>query len=128
MSSTTGITYFHTAAMKIVDKDLKYIINHVFLPPKLPQKCDSDTHRKDSLLLDYVTKASKSFADTLAIPVTDPPSSELKVWTIIQKTLKVMGRLYADGGIVRDELKAALQRMDINGDSYTPPKTLNNSS
>ena len=99
------------------------MIDHVFLPPKLPQKYDSDTHRKDSLLLDYVTKVSKSFADMLAIPIGDQPSSELKVWTIIQKTLKIMGRLHADGGIVRDGLDAALQRMNINGESYSLLKT-----
>jgi hypothetical protein len=118
--SSAQIAYLHAAVMKIVDKDLKYIIDHVFLPPKLPQKYDSETHRKDSLLLDYVAKVSKSFADTLAIPIKDQPSSELKVWTIIQKSLKVMGRLYADGGIARDELETALRRMDINGESYSP--------
>jgi hypothetical protein len=126
--SSTQVAYVHAAAMKIVDKDLKYIIDHVFLPPKLPQKYDSDTHRKDSLLLNYVTKASKSFADMLAIPVTDQLSSELKVWTIIHKTLKAMGRLYADGSIVRDELEAALQRMNINGESYFPLNNSNSSS
>jgi hypothetical protein len=110
--------------MKIEDDgDLKYIIDHVFLPPKLPQKYDFDTHRKDSLLLDYVTQASKSFADLLAIPIDGQPSSALNVWAILQNTLKTMGPLYADGGLLQDELEAALQSMNVNGKTYSSLET-----
>jgi hypothetical protein len=101
--------------MKINNSDLQYLIDHIFLPPKLPQMHDSDVHRKDSRLLDFVTHTSETFATTLAKPADVGTPHDLKVWSIIQKMLKTMATLYADGGIVRDELKVALEHMDIDG-------------
>lgn len=43
---------------------LKYIITHVFLPPKLPQEDDSD-YEKDSTVIRECSSALKSFQAVL---------------------------------------------------------------
>ncbi len=43
-----------------MDEDLDFIINHVFLPPKLPQKDDSDD-TKNVYLLVKLREALESF-------------------------------------------------------------------
>jgi hypothetical protein len=116
----TQIAYRYPAAMNIKDDDLKYILEHVFLPPQLPQEHDDHTHRKDLRLLEYIIHTAESFANTLAKTVNSNDSCELKVWSIIQRMLKSMSLLYAGGRIIRDELKATLGRMDVDGGFYSP--------
>jgi hypothetical protein len=120
--SSTQIAYCHPAARKIKDDDLKYILEHVFLPPQLPQEHDPHTHQKDLRVLEYVINTADTFANTLAKSVNSNDSYEPKVWGIIQRMPKAMSRLYADGGIIRAELEVALKHMDVDGEFYSPQR------
>lgn len=110
--------------MKKEDEDLKYILEHVFLPPQLPQEHDRDTHRKDLRLLEYVINTAETFSNTLAKSVSSSDSREARAWGIIQRMLKATRRLYAGGSIIQDALKAALGHMNVDGRFHSPQKTL----
>jgi hypothetical protein len=101
------------------ESDLKYLVEHIFLPPKLPQNSDPETHRHDGILLDYVTLMSKTFFEILSTTIDKKGGVGLGVWCIIFKMLETMGTLYNDGGgIVREKLEAVLKRMEVSGQFY----------
>lgn len=106
------------------EADLKYIIDHVFLPPRLPQKHDDDTHRKDGVLLNVVAQAATRFANLLP-PIYEAPGP-LKVWKIIEKTLNTMGSIYSEGHVDRSKLQAALEGMEVDGQFHDSPLFLIN--
>ena len=59
--------------------DLLYILNHVFLPPKLPQN-DVDG---DVILCSFAYKASHEFARFIS-------QSQQKKWSIVSQMLKTL--------------------------------------
>ncbi|MCJ1392993.1 hypothetical protein MMC18_005865 [Xylographa bjoerkii] len=91
-----------------MSNDLSYIINHVFLPSKLPQKDDSDA-AKDELLMKQVLAALESLQHR--IPKTENPR-----WNPCIKMVHTMLTLRGhSGGLIADRLKEALGEM-LNGD------------
>ena len=44
-----------------IKKDLDYLINHVFLPPKLPQKADEELHKRESSLLLHIVDVAEQY-------------------------------------------------------------------
>jgi hypothetical protein len=65
-------------------KELLYILNHVFLPPKLPQEDDTETD-SDIALCGLVYQASREFTGFL-------PQSQQKRWSIIIQMLEMLLR------------------------------------
>ena len=63
-------------------KDILYALNHVFLPPKLPQEDDTKAER-DVALCRSVYHASLEFTDFLA-----PPQQQQ--WSIVHQMLKTL--------------------------------------
>ena len=59
-----------------------YILNHVFLPPKLPQEDDANGHH-DIALCDLVYRASVEFTGFLSRP-------ETQQWSVINQMLKTL--------------------------------------
>ena len=93
-------------------KDLNYIINHVFLPPKLPQKDDSDA-TKDSYLVEELLTALKSFQ-------THVPEQERLEWIPCIKMVRNMLQIRDHvGGLVAKEVKATLRGM-VDGGTNLP--------
>jgi len=62
---------------------LKKILNHVFLPPKLPQEEETDTDCCDIALCHLVYQASLGFRDFL-------PQPQQKKWSIVCQMLKTL--------------------------------------
>ena len=64
-------------------EDLLYMLNHVFLPPKLPQKDDNDDSGvdRDVTLCHFAYKASHEFATYLS-------QSQQENWSIVSQMLK----------------------------------------
>ena len=85
-------------------KDLNYIINHVFLPPKLPQKDDSDD-TKSAALIGQVLAALRSFQAHI-------PEEERPVWNACIKMVNNMlePRDHV-GGLVVEKLQITLRTM-----------------
>ena len=101
--------------------DLKYLVDHIFLPLKLPQKYDTDTLRRDNVLLNYVASTSGTFQKICRLAIVENLSNSVAAWNIISRMLDNMGTFYDldNGGIVRSKLQAALERMKISGRSHT---------
>ena len=93
-------------------KDLNYIINHVFLPPKLPQKDDSNA-AKDSSLLEEVLTALKSFQAQI-------PEQERSEWIpcikMVRNMLQIRGHF---GGLVAEEVETTLMAMADGGTNWS---------
>lgn len=99
-------------AMKEID--LKYIIDHLFLPPELPQEHDKDNRRKESVLIEVVEQTATRFA-TLLPTLIDGAPDYLKVWETVLKMLKSTYLIYTEGYIDRNKLQIALEEMEVNG-------------
>ncbi|KAH0566189.1 hypothetical protein GP486_000421 [Trichoglossum hirsutum] len=83
---------------------LRYIVNHVFLPPKLPQQDDSGVV-KDTALIEKCLEALTSFQ--AQVPVKEHPE-----WEPCIRMLRNMLRLRdADGGLLAEEVESALGQM-----------------
>ena len=68
--------------------DILYILNHVFLPPKLPQEDDTKTDC-DIALCRLVYDASVDFADFLSKPQQQQWSTVIQMLATLLKTTQV---------------------------------------
>jgi hypothetical protein len=87
---------------------LPYIINHVFLPPKLPQEDDSGVD-KDSALILECEAALKSFQAHL-------PSHECRRWAACTRMLRKMLELRdPSGDMIAGKVEETLESMADQG-------------
>lgn len=90
-------------------KDLNYIIDHVFLPPKLPQKDDSDA-RKSASLIDELLAALRSLQAHI-------PEQERSEWI---PCIKMVGNMLKPrdhlGGLVAEKVQTTLKEMMDRGE------------
>ena len=92
-------------------KNLDYIINHVFLPPKLPQKDDSDV-TKDSSLVEELLVALKSFQAHI-------PEQERLEWIPCIKMVCNMLQIRDHfGGLVAKKVVTTLREMVDEGTDF----------
>jgi hypothetical protein len=94
---------------------LTYIINHVFLPPNLPDEYDAEDPENDTALLYCVCEAAQTFCSTLQSSNTDEAQSVIPTWTIILAMLGNVASLHAQPHLVKGEVAMALQQMQVNG-------------
>ena len=93
-------------------KHLDYIINHVILPPKLPQKDDSDA-TKDSSLVEELLVALKSFQAHI-------PEQQRLEWIPCIKMVRNMLQIGDHfGGLVAEEVETTLRDM-VDGGTNLP--------
>lgn len=89
-------------------KELNYIINHAFLPPKLPQKNDNDI-TKSAALIEKVLAALRSFQAHI-------PEQERSEWTscieMVGNMLELRGHF---GGLVPEQVETKLGKMVDGG-------------
>ncbi|KAJ7483146.1 hypothetical protein FB451DRAFT_1555198 [Mycena latifolia] len=83
---------------------LNYIINHLFLPPKLPQKDDSAFQHE---LLKHIANCAKSFYDGLA---SEDVAAETR-WAKLRLTLECFANIHESPQISRESLEAAIKHM-----------------
>jgi hypothetical protein len=89
-------------------KDLTYIINHVFLPPKLPQKNDSD-NGKGTSLIEELLAALRLFQAYI-------PEQERSEWIPCIKMVGNMLELQDQfGGLVVDKVETRLRKLMDGG-------------
>ena len=97
--------------------NLGYIINHVFLLPKLPQEDDSGPE-KDASLLIACEEALDSFKNYFH-------TAELRKWLVCKKMVQdmLMSRS-PSGDLVLEEIERLLEAMSGGGNfQSTSPKT-----
>jgi hypothetical protein len=91
---------------------LRYIINHIFLPPKLPQKDNSGTDKDIALIVEFEA-ALKLFQAYV-------PSQEQRRWAACIRMLKGMLELRdPSGDLIPEKVEAALGSMTDQGMSLT---------
>ena len=85
-------------------QSLSYIINHVFLPPKLPQEDDSGVV-EDSALIVECEAALESFQAHL-------PSHDCRRWAACIRMLRKMLELRdPSGDMISEKVEASLESM-----------------
>jgi len=92
--------------------DLIYIINHLFLPPKLPQKDDSSPANTRALL-SLVTNSVVGFLDVLHSQNID--TGVLRRWRTLHKMLGSMEVLHQSEYIPLEGLRDSINNMKIHG-------------
>jgi hypothetical protein len=84
---------------------LRYVLNHVFLPPKLPQQDDYDAEN-DAALCRFAYEASLEFATFLS-------QSQQRQWSIVIQMLKNM--LESTRALEKDVLVTKISHLQIGG-------------
>ena len=91
-----------------MDKELDYIINHVFLPPKLPHKDDSSIE-KTNALIETMLAATNLLQDHL-------PDQEHSEWIPCIKMMRNMLELKDKAGkLIAKKVEIALREMSHGG-------------
>ncbi|KAJ7483159.1 hypothetical protein FB451DRAFT_1028934 [Mycena latifolia] len=89
-------------------ESLSYIINHLFLPPKLPQADDSAL-RLQRDLLEHLSACAGAFCEGLE---REGVAKEVQTrWAILRQMLACFASLHSVANIARESLEAAINRM-----------------
>lgn len=97
-------------------EDLKYILDHLFLPPRLPKGRDEQTRRKDGVLLSFLHEASIIFIDDLKTSASFSNEHSRETWERLSRMLSCMATLHCSENLIQQEVEDALQNMEINGE------------
>jgi len=89
-------------------KFLNYVINHIFVPPKLPNRADGNP-KLEAALLGLVRDLARRFTNCLK-----PESAPRVGWEIISKMLSTSAELYEDE-LTEDSIYTALSSMEPGG-------------
>ena len=87
---------------------LQYIINHVFLPPKLPQSDDS-AFKNDSSLTKECRAALKSFQVHL------PTQEQWRIVACIRMVSKIQELRDESGDLILGKIEESLEEMNDRG-------------
>jgi len=87
---------------------LNYVTNHIFVPPRLPNRADG-TPKLEGALLSLVRDLARRFTNCLK-----PESAPRVGWEIISKMLSTSAELYEDE-LTEDSIYAALSSMEPGG-------------
>ncbi|KAJ6580988.1 hypothetical protein B0H19DRAFT_1113174 [Mycena capillaripes] len=91
---------------------LDYVINHLFLPPKLPQEDDSDDLELQQELLQHISDCAKSFCEGLR---NDNVDDEVQThWKLLGITLEHFATLHNTPTLSKENLKAIINRMRLH--------------
>lgn len=94
---------------------LHYVINHLFLPPQLPQEDDSGDIDSQAALLLHISESATAFAEGLSN--TDVGTSVTPCWQILQKMLQSMHRIHENTHMSLAELQRTVENMEVQGES-----------
>jgi Family of unknown function (DUF6606) len=94
------------------DDIIKYIINHLFLPPILPEADETDIECQQALL-SHVVESAAAFCEVLDRPGVD--QNVLRCWRILHKMLLSMDTIRQGAFMDLNELESAVLDMQVNG-------------
>jgi len=100
---------FNTTPSKDKVKLLEYAIKHIFVPPRLPSRTDSNP-QLESALLGLICDCAASFKDHLELG-----SDARAAWELICTMLTAFAKLH-DGELTEDSVKTALSSMAPGGE------------
>ncbi|PVF91589.1 hypothetical protein CPB86DRAFT_820360 [Serendipita vermifera] len=94
--------------MPISPEHLTYIINHVFLPLKLPHEYDPKSPLKDAVLAGYIAEAAQSFRDILKSTGGEKADT---TWNILERMLLNVANLHKEEYLNKLDVETALENM-----------------
>ena len=92
--------------------NLAYLVDHLFLPPKLPQEDDSSLDGPQALL-SHVKESATAFVQKLREKNVD--GDIIRSWARLRKTFKWMDDLHVKGLLPLESLNGAISGMDVDG-------------
>ena len=92
--------------------NLAYLVDHLFLPPKLPQEDDSSSDGPQALL-SHVNRSVKIFVKKLRKKRVD--NDIIRSWARLQKTFQWMDDLHVKGLLPLKSLNGAISGMIVDG-------------
>jgi hypothetical protein len=90
-----------------------YLINHLFLPPKLPQEDDSGDLDDEKALLLHISKSATAFLQMLERDGASQPVNQC--WLVLQRMLRFMYGIHRRGQISAAELQRVICQMAPRG-------------
>lgn len=96
---------------------LQYLIEHVFLPPKLPQSYDAETEQKEEFLHKFMAEASEYFVESLEVSPHGISQRDLQLWRELNKMLECITRVHQLHRLTKEDIESALQRLEVGGKS-----------
>jgi hypothetical protein len=87
---------------------LSFIINHVFLPPKLPQEAEADLGERNPTLLRVVRDIAKSYHERRGHDRDDQ-------WTPAVKMLTTLGQLENNNSLDPTAFRKSVRHMESGG-------------
>jgi hypothetical protein len=103
--------------MELEKGHLQYIIEHVFLPPKLPQSYDAEIEQKDESLYKFVAEASEYFVEALEVSPHGVNQRDLQLWQELNKMLECTTRVHELHRLTKEDIETALQQLEVGGKS-----------
>jgi uncharacterized protein YfbU (UPF0304 family) len=100
--------------MELEASHLQYMVEHVFLPPRLPQSYDAETEQKDGILYRFIAHSSQLFRQAL-VDSEHGFSGHLQCWERLVKMLDLMASIHQEHQLSREDVKSALKRMRPGG-------------
>lgn len=97
------------------DYNLDWIINHVFLPPKLPQKSDHDVENGNTSLLQLILKAARNFHYRLSWEPDFRISGYISRFNTVYTMLEAMAELENPTSVPVDQFRKALRQLRPGG-------------
>jgi hypothetical protein len=98
---------------KLSKQQLEYFVNHVFMPPKLPDGAEPDGLENDRLLCQVVLDAALEFSGERGGIIYTPLPESRHRWKVITKLLQNLVDLRLDPSA--DEIQESLLALDNGG-------------
>jgi hypothetical protein len=95
---------------------LHYLINHLFLPPKLPQEDDSGDVFNQALL-SHIIESATAFTGGLVHAGVD--ATVLECWTFLGRMLRKMHTIHQGTQISAAELQRTVKNTEVRGASIS---------
>jgi len=106
----SGATPDVPSLQNLDESSLAFVINHVFLPPKLPSESDCTPEHEVSLI-----RVFKDCAETFAGRF-EPQSNSRAAWDVTRRMLASMALLHDRGTIEEDPVNRQIAKMMIGGE------------
>jgi hypothetical protein len=106
--------------MRLTVEEITYMINHVFLPLKLPHKYEADSSLKDATLLSYTAQVAQSFLNTLELSIDRTTFLVSRRWRTLVRMLENTAFLHRQQYLTRGEVEKVLREMRLDGQFKSP--------
>lgn len=95
-------------------EDLEFLINHIVLPPKLPQAEEQDRRQKEGVLLQILSETVNEF--TLLVEENED-AHIIKTWRFMKRMFSSMKELHSSRILDKYVLEKKLNNLQIGGAS-----------